>query len=152
MKITSRGLVVAAIALAGLGLASCEKARAPGSGAGTGDATDVTTPEGPPPPLAGKVELVELVAEWNPACRMQARATEEVRKRYGAWAKITRVDVEADRGAAERYGPEAKPPAFAILVEGKVTRRLEDLQSADELSAALDEALGRSPVEPRRVE
>jgi len=105
----------------------------------------VTTPEGPTPPLVGKVEIVELVAPWNPACRMQARATEAVAKRYGTWAKVTRIDVETDKAAAERYGIEAKPPAFAILVEGKVTHRMSGLQSADELAAALDKALGRTP-------
>ena len=79
---------------------------------------------------------------------MQARATEEVAKKYAEFVKVTRVDVEADREAAERYGVSAKPPAFAILVEGKVTRRLEGLQSADELAAALDEALGKCTGEP----
>ena len=154
MRIASCILASAAIAFAGAGALSCERARAPASGdgsTGAGDATDVAAREGPPP-LAGKVELIELVAPWNPACRMQEKATDEVRERYGAWAKVTRVDVEADAAAAERYGPEANPPAFVILVKGEVTRRLEGLQSADELAAALDEALGRTPVEPRRAE
>ena len=143
-----RMLCFAAFAvLAALGLASCKKAPPPGpsTDAGTIDLSPATTPEGTPPPFAGKVEIIELVAPWNPACRMQARATEAVAKRYGTWAKVTRIDVETDKAAAERYGIEAKPPAFAILVEGKVTRRMSGLQSADELAAALDEALGRKP-------
>jgi len=127
-----RVLALAATALLGLGLVSCEKARRPG---------DASGPEGNAP-MAGKVELVELLNAWNPACRMQAPATAEVAKKYGEQVKVTRVDVEKDKAAAERFGTEAKPPAFVILVDGKVTRRLEGLQSADELSAALDEALG----------
>lgn len=142
MRIIPRVAVTAAFALAVLNFVSCEKARVRSSGI---DMTGATTPDGPAPPLAGKVELVELFASWNPACRMQARATAEVAKRYGTWVKVTRVDVEADEEAATRYGSEAKPSTLVILVEGKITRRLEGLQSAKELSRALDEALGRTP-------
>ena len=59
--------------------------------------------------------------------------------------KFTRIDVEADAEAAKRYAAGANPPAFVILVEGEVSRRMEGLHSADELSAALDEALGGRP-------
>lgn len=142
MKISVRAIAAAAVAFGCLAFASCDKAREPGTRIG---APDAPTPDGPTPSLAGKVELVELFAPWHPARKMQARETEAVAKKYGAWVKVTRVDVEADEGAAKRYGSEAKPPAFVILVEGKVTRRLEGLQSAKELSAALDEALGRKP-------
>jgi len=135
MTKTPRAFAVAATALLGLGLVSCEKARKPGPG-------DSSGPEGRPP-MAGKVELVELFASWNPACRMQAPATAEVAKKYGEQVKVTRVDVEKDKATAERFGKDAKPPAFVLIVEGKVMRRLEGLQSAEELSAVLDEALGR---------
>jgi thiol-disulfide isomerase/thioredoxin len=137
MRISVRAISVAAFALGCLGSASCDKARKIGVRIGS---TDAITP-----PLAGKVELVELFAPWNPARKMQERATAEVAKKYGAWVKVTRVDIEADEEAAKRYGAEAKPLAFVILVEGKVTRRLEGLQSVKGLSAALDEALGRKP-------
>jgi len=133
MERMPRVLALAATALLGLGLVSCEKARRPG---------DASGPEGNAP-MAGKVELVEFLNTWNPACRMQAPVTDAVAKKFGGQVKVTRVDVEKDKDAAKRYSIEAKPPAFVILVEGKVTRRLEGLQSADELSAALDEALGR---------
>jgi len=142
MTMMSRAFAFAA-ALVGLGLClvSCQKAPSPGTG-GPGDASG---PEGEPP-MAGRVELVEFLNTWNPACRMQAPATAEVAKKYGEQVKVTRVDVEKDKVAAERYGADAKPPAFVILVDGKVARRLEGLQSAEELSAALDAALGRTPA------
>ena len=131
MTKTPRAFVLAATALLGLALVSCDKART---------RAYVATGEGEPP-MAGKVELVELFASWNPACRMQSSATDAVAKKFADQVKVTRVDVEKDKAAAERYGADVKPPAFVILVEGKVTRRLEGLQSAEELSAALDEAL-----------
>ena len=144
MNMTTRAALAAGVALTCLALVSCDKAR--DGGAPPPVTKDGSAPDAPPP-FAGKVELVELFAPWNPACRMQEPVTAEVARRYEGLAKVTRVDVEADEGAAKRYGIEAGPSApviaFVILVEGKVARRLEGLQSADELSAALDEALGR---------
>ncbi len=95
-----------------------------------------------PPSNAGKVELVELSAAWNPACRMQGPVVDALAKEYEGRAKITRIDVEADPEAADRYGVKSGPPALVLLVGGEVFRRLAGLQSADEIRAALDEALG----------
>ena len=119
--------------------------------------------DAPRPALAGKVELIELFAAWNPACRMQAPVTGALAKEYEGLARITRIDVEADPEAPGRYGPVgsttavvrmiagrlggvgANLPAFVFLVEGKVTRRMTGLQSAEEIRAALDEALSVRP-------
>lgn len=130
------GALAVGLALGALTLASCEKALEPG---GTRSADGGGRPS--LPAQAGKVELVELFAPWNPACRMQAPVTGALAKKYEGLARITRIDVEADPEARERYGVRAGPPAFALLVEGEVIRRMTGLQSADELGAALDEAL-----------
>ena len=76
------GGLAAGLALGALTLASCEKA-APGAG-------DPSLPA-----YAGEVELVELFAPWNPACRMQAAVTGAVAEEYEGLARITRIDVEA---------------------------------------------------------
>lgn len=118
-------------------VSSCAKAPKDGrSSSGNGERGSAL------PPNAGKVELVELSAAWNPACRMQGPVVDALAKEYEGRAKITRIDVEADPEAADRYGVKSGPPALVLLVGGEVFRRLAGLQSADEIRAALDEALG----------
>ncbi len=128
MRRTHVALLAVTLVPAALLLTSCQKAPKDG---------DVRLP-----PNAGKVELVELSAAWNPACRMQGPVVDALAKEYEGRARITRVDVDADPEAAARYGAKSGPPAFVLLVDGEVFRRLKGLQSAEEIRAALDEALG----------
>ena len=137
--------LAAALALSALAFASCEKAREGGGASSVNGDEDA-----PRPALAGKVELIELFAAWNPACRMQAPVTGALAKEYEGLARIRRIDVEADPEALERYGVGANPPAFVLLVEGEVARRMTGLQSAEEIRAALDEALSGRPNGGRR--
>ncbi len=125
--------VAVAVLLGCVSLAGCKKAPPPGGRAhGRGGG-------------ARDVELIELFAPWNPASKMQASVTSELALEYAGRAKITRIDVEAEPEALARYGVESSPPAFVLLVDGKVSRRMTGLQSADELRAALDEPLGGAP-------
>ncbi len=128
MRRTRVALLAVTLVPAALVLTSCQKAPKDG---------DVR-----PPTNTGKVELVELSAAWNPACRMQGPVVDALAKEYEGRAKIIRVDVDADPGAAARYGAKSDPPAFVLLVDGEVFRRLKGLHSAEELRTALDEALG----------
>ena len=127
MRRTRVALLAMTLVPAALLLTSCQKARKD---------RDVRLPSN-----AGKVDLVELSAAWNPACRMQGPVVDALAKEYEGRVKITRVDVEADPKAAARYGVKSGPPALVLLVEGEVFRRLTGLQSADEIRAALNEAL-----------
>ncbi len=122
----------AVLALAAIILAGCSKKQGAGGGAQR--------------PAPGNVELVEISAAWNPACRMQARVVEKLAKDYAGRAVVRVIDVEAEKAEAETYGAKSFP-TFVIVVDGKESRRLVGLQSEKELRAALDRALGRVPPE-----
>ena len=127
-------VAVAVAVLLGCGLlAGCERAPSSGGRARgrSGGARDV--------------ELVELFAPWNPASKMQAPVTSGLAGEYAGRAKITRLDVEAEPEALARYGVKSSPPAFVLLVDGKVSRRMTGLHSAVELRAVLGEPLGGAP-------
>ena len=132
MKRFATASVACLVALAAIVLAGCSKKQGAGGGAQR--------------PAPGNVELVEISAAWNPACRMQAPLVEKLAKDYAGRAVVRVIDVEAEKAEAETYGAKSYP-TFVLVVDGKESRRLVGLQSEKELRAALDRALGRVPPE-----
>jgi len=131
-RLAAASAAACSVVLAAVVLAGCS--RKPGGGGGTHR------------PAPGNVELVEISAAWNPACRMQAPLVEKLAKDYAGRAVVRVIDVEAEKAEAETYGAKSYP-TFVLVVDGKESRRLVGLQSEKELRAALDRALGRAPPE-----
>lgn len=89
------------------------------------------------------VVLVDFWAAWCPPCRTQGPIVEEVAGQYKGLATIGKLDVDKNRQTAGRFSVRSIP-TLIIFKDGKVFRRLVGLRSKEQLSAALDEALGRN--------
>lgn len=122
---------LAVAALAALTFAGCSKRRGAGNEAGR---------EGARPAAPRNIELIELSAPWNAACRMQAPVVAKLAKEYAGRAVVRVVDVDVLKAEGEAYGADSYP-TFVFIVDGSESRRLVGLQSEKELRAALDEAL-----------
>ncbi len=113
----------------------------------TGERTDARAARdvGPARPGAkppGKVGLIAFHAAWNPASRMQGDIVKKLAEEYEDKAGVRMVDVDTDAAAALVSAHAVKScPAFVILADGKVVRRMDGLQSAAEIRAALDAVL-----------
>ena len=134
MNAPPRRIEAAVLVLACTVLGSC--GTAPDNTAGDSDVVTVANA------VPRNVELVELHASWNRACRMQEPVTKALTAEFQGKATIKRIDTEADPEALKRFGIESGPPAFAVIIDGTVKQRMSGLQSAGELRAALTEALG----------
>lgn len=84
--------------------------------------------------------LVDFWAEWCPPCRMVAPIVEEIAGEYAGKAKVGKVDTDANRDTAAKFGITAIP-TLIVFKDGEVAKRFTGVTSRDDLKAALDEAL-----------
>jgi len=87
------------------------------------------------------VTLVDFWAEWCPPCKMIAPIIEQLAEDYQGKAKIGRLDVDAGRNAAAKFGITAIP-TLIVFKGGEAVKRFVGVTQKDELQAAIDEALG----------
>ena len=137
MIATNRALHVIAFAVACGLLGSCGTAPDNATGS-TADGTGGTAGARATP---HSVELVELHASWNRACRMQERVTKILSEEFKGKVAVKRIDVDAEADAMKRYGIDSAPPAIAIIVDGEVKQRMSGLQSTGKLRTILSNAL-----------
>lgn len=86
--------------------------------------------------------LVDFYADWCQPCRMVAPTVEALAAEYEDEALVGKVDVDGNPELAQRYGVSSIP-TLLLFRGGEVVERFVGLRQKDELSAAIDRALGR---------
>jgi thioredoxin 1 len=90
---------------------------------------------------ADGVCLVDFWAEWCPPCRMVAPTVEELAGEYEGKVKVGKLDTDANRDTAAKFGITAIP-TLIVFKGGEVAKRFTGVTSKDDLKGALDEAVG----------
>ena len=81
--------------------------------------------------------LVDFWAEWCGPCRMLAPTIEKLAADYAGKVKVGKLDCEAARETAMRYGIQSIPTVL-IFKNGQVINRLVGLKREQEFKAALE--------------
>jgi len=89
---------------------------------------------------ADGVALVDFWAEWCPPCQMIGPIIEELAQEYQGKAKIGKVDVDANRDTAGKFGITAIP-SLIVFKGGEAVKRFTGVTQKDDLKEAVDQAL-----------
>jgi thioredoxin 1 len=84
--------------------------------------------------------LVDFWAEWCAPCRMMAAAVTTLGTEMAGKAKICKLDTDAHRDAAARFGITAIP-TLIIFKDGEPVKRFVGVTSKDDLAAGLTDAM-----------
>lgn len=81
--------------------------------------------------------LVDFWAEWCMPCRMLAPTIEKIARDYAGKVKVGKLDTDANREVAARYGISAIPTVI-LFKNGEVAQKFVGLRKETEFKAALD--------------
>jgi thioredoxin 1 len=84
--------------------------------------------------------LVDFWAEWCMPCRMLAPTIDKLAKDYSNRVKVGKIDTDANRDIALKYGISAIPTVI-LFKNGQVQQKFVGLKKEAELKEALDAAL-----------
>ena len=84
--------------------------------------------------------LVDFWAEWCAPCRMVAPTVAAIGDEYAGKAKVGKLDTDAQRDTAARFGITAIP-TLIIFKDGEPVKRFVGVTSKDDLKAGLEEAM-----------
>jgi thioredoxin 1 len=82
--------------------------------------------------------LVDFWAEWCQPCRMLAPTIDALATEYTGKAKVGKVDTDANREVAVKFGISAIPTVI-LFKGGKVHKKFVGLTPKDQFKTALDE-------------
>ena len=82
--------------------------------------------------------LVDFWAEWCMPCRILAPTIDEVADEYTGTVKVGKLDTDANREVAVKYGISAIPTVM-IFKGGEVVKKFVGLTKKEELAAAIAE-------------
>lgn len=83
--------------------------------------------------------LVDFWAEWCMPCRMLAPTIEKIAKDYAGKVKVGKVDTDANREVAMKYGISAIPTVI-LFKDGQVSQKFVGLRQEKDFKEALDVA------------
>jgi thioredoxin 1 len=83
--------------------------------------------------------LVDFWAEWCMPCRMLGPTIDALADQYNGKAKVGKVDTDANRQVAMKYGITAIP-TIIIFKGGQPVKKLVGLAKKEDLAAALEAA------------
>ena len=81
--------------------------------------------------------LVDFWAEWCMPCRLLAPTIEKIAKDYAGKVKVGKLDTDANRDVASKYGISAIPTVI-LFKDGQVTQKFVGLRQEKDFKAALD--------------
>jgi thioredoxin 1 len=81
--------------------------------------------------------LVDFWAEWCMPCRMLAPTIEKLAKDYGAKLKVGKVDTDANRDTAMKYGISAIPTVI-LFKDGQIAQKFIGLRNEKDFKEAID--------------
>jgi len=84
--------------------------------------------------------LVDFWAEWCGPCRMLAPTIDKLAAEFAGRAKVGKLDTDAGREVALKYGISAIPTVI-IFKGGQPVQKFVGLRAEKELRAALENAL-----------
>lgn len=84
--------------------------------------------------------LVDFWAEWCGPCRAVAPFIEELAQDFAGKVKVGKVDTDANRNVALKFGISAIPTVM-VFKDGDVVKKFVGVQSKREYAAALNAAL-----------
>jgi len=84
--------------------------------------------------------LVDFWAEWCGPCRMQAPTIEEIAQDNDGKIKVGKLDTDANRDTALKFGISAIPTVI-LFQNGQPVRKFVGLTSKKDLQAAIEEVL-----------
>ncbi|MCE2966560.1 MAG: thioredoxin [Phycisphaerales bacterium] len=85
--------------------------------------------------------LVDFSAEWCGPCKMLAPTIDKLATSFAGKAKVGKIDTDAARDTAVRYGIQAVP-TIIVFKNGQPVSRFTGLKSEAELAGALNAAIG----------
>ncbi len=90
---------------------------------------------------SGTPVLVDFWAEWCMPCRMLTPTIEAVASEFTGKFKVGKMDTDANRNVAVKYGISAIPTVI-LFKGGQVAKKFVGLTSKDDLSKAMRELAG----------
>ena len=85
--------------------------------------------------------LVDFWAEWCIPCRMLAPIIEKIAETYGDKIKAGKLDTDANRETAVKYGISSIPTVM-LFHKGELVKSLVGMQGEAVYTAEIDKALG----------
>jgi thioredoxin len=84
------------------------------------------------------ITVVDFWAEWCGPCRMQGPILDEVVKKVGDKATISKLNVDDNQEISQKYGITGIP-TMLIFKDGEIAKTMVGVQSEEILVAAIEE-------------
>lgn len=88
-----------------------------------------------------KPVLIDFWAEWCMPCRMLAPVIDKLAEKYGDQVKVGKVDTDANRDTAVKYGIQSIPTVI-LLKNGEPVKNFVGMQPESAYAEEIDKVLG----------